>query len=132
MGLLWKPVHGLHVGGVVEMDPVVCPVAPGSRSVSVSLGRRNVMQKDNVVAIVVVGNLGFVCIGFIRVDKETGLVDAECFLGPFVVCIHVVESGLEEGSVAAFLVEHDNAATLNHADLDFFAFRGVMSVGFGR
>lgn len=89
------------------------------------------MEKDDVVAGVIVGALSLVCIGFIGVDLKTGFVDAKGFFSPFVMCVHVVKGGLEEGCVGAFLVKHDDASTANFADLDFFALRGIMGVGLG-
>ena len=131
MRLFGEAVHGLHAVGVVEVDPVVRPVATGLGSVPLELGGWNVVEKDVVVACVVVGDLALV-LGLVRrMNLEADLVDAEGFFGPFVVGIHVVESWFDEGSAVPFLVEHEDAAAADLAHLDFLALGGVPRVGLG-
>jgi len=132
VSLFRKPVHGLHARGVVEVDPIVGPVAAGSGSVAVEFRGHNIVNEDSVIAIVVVGDLALV-LGWIGgMNLVADFVDAKGLFGPLVMSVHVIKSGLDEGGAAALLVEHEDAAAAHLANLDFLAFRRILGVDFGR
>ena len=127
-----EAVHGLHAGGIVEVDPVECPVATGSRSVAVKLILADIVNKDVVVSIVVVCDLDLVEGGVRRMNEVGDSMNSKSVPGPCVVSVHVINGGFEERGIVTFFVEHDDAATANFANLDFLSLRRVSSAVFGR